>query len=286
MLFSDIGIIDENFEYQPHKWVGVQGAHISFVGDEAPWDAERYGEVYDGANRLLMPGMYNAHAHAPMVLLRGWGEALPLQSWLNDRIFPFEAKMEALDNFWGTTLAIAEMLRYGTVSYSDMYYHADQRFRACNRAGMKINLGETLLSFDPVPYQDLPMAELNARLLREYHMADDGRLRVDFNLHAEYTSNPTTAASFAEAAVDAGVCMQVHVSETAAEVEACKERHGGQTPVEYLAAMGIFDVPTNAAHCVWLEEGDYAILRDKAVTVSTNPVSNAKLGSGFARVPA
>jgi len=282
MLFSDIGILDGNQGYREHCWVGVKGAFIDYVGQEPPADAAEYGETYDGANRLLMPGFYNAHAHAPMTLLRGWGEALPLQSWLNDRIFPFEACMTAEDNYWGTLLACAEMLRYGTVSFSDMYYNADARFKAVKEAGMKINLGETLVAFEEQPYRDHPLCDTNNRLLREYHGTEDGRLLVDFNLHAEYTSNPLTAAGLAEAARDAGVRMQVHVSETALEVEECKQRHNGMTPVAYLESIGIFDVPCNAAHCVWLEDGDFSILHRKGVTVSTNPVSNMKLGSGFA----
>lgn len=285
MLFENIGIIDKNFRFVPNQWVGVKGSQIAYVGGEAPADANTYGEVYDGANRLLMPGLYNAHAHGPMTLLGGWGEALPLQTWLNDRIFPFEAKMTPEDDYWGTMLAVAEMLRYGTVSFSDMYYHGPKRFQACAETGMKINLGETLVCFEEMDYADTPLAPLNAEMLREWHGAEDGRLLLDFNLHAEYTSNARVARGLAEAAAEAGVRMQVHVSETAAEVAECKQRHGGLTPVGYLASIGIFDVPANAAHCVWLEDADYSTLREHGVTVSTNPVSNAKLGSGFANVP-
>lgn len=285
MLFSNIGILDENLDYRAQCWVGVKGDAIAYVGDAAPDDAAAYGEVYDGTDKLLMPGFYNAHAHAPMTLLRGWGEALPLQNWLNDRIFPFEAKMTAEDNYWGTLLAVAEMVRYGTVSFSDMYYSGDDRFRACKESGMKINLGETMVAFEEKPYQDLPLAQTNARFLKDWHGAENGRLLVDFNIHAEYTTNETAVRSIAQAAKEAGVRMQVHVSETAAEVQDCKGRHGGKTPVAYLADCGVFDVPTNAAHCVWLEDADFNILREKGVTVSTNPVSNLKLGSGFADVP-
>ncbi len=284
MLFSDISILDESFEYAQHRWVGVKDSRIDYIGDAAPANAADYGEIYNGAGRLLMPGFYNAHAHSPMTLLRGWGEALPLQSWLNDRIFPFEAKMTAEDNYWGTLLACAEMLRYGTVSFTDMYYNADARFRAVREAGMKINLDESLIAFEPKPYEEYPICALNERLVKEYHGADDGRLLVDFCLHAEYTSNPITAAGLAAAAKSAGVRMTVHVSETASEVQDCKSRHDGMTPVQYLESIGLFDVPTNAAHCVWLEDGDFDILARRGVTVSTNPVSNCKLGSGFANV--
>ena len=140
MLFADISILDENFDYRPHQWVGVTEGKISYVGDVPPQDAPRgaasegepnhapgtaerlFGETYDGTGKLLMPALYNAHTHAPMTLLRGYAENLPLQAWLNDMVWPFEAKMTPEDNYWGTLLACAEMARYGTVGFSDMYY--------------------------------------------------------------------------------------------------------------------------------------------------------------------
>lgn len=285
MLFSNIGIINSSFQYQPHMWVGTKGARIAYIESSVPRDAAEFGEEYPGENKLLMPGLYNAHSHAPMTLLRGWGEGLPLQRWLNERIFPFEAKMTAQDTYWGTLLGIAEMLRYGVVSFSDMYYCGAQRFQACAETGIKINLGESLVCFDEIPYQKTSLYETNKQLMQEWHGAEDGRLLLDFNLHAEYTSNAKVARGLAETAAEAGVRMQVHVSETAAEVNECKQRHGGLSPVAYLESVGIFDVPANAAHCVWLEDEDYAILRERCVSVSTNPASNAKLGSGFANVP-
>ncbi|MCH4184248.1 MAG: amidohydrolase [Eggerthellaceae bacterium] len=284
MLFADIDILDEQMNYVPHCWVGVRDGRIDYIGDTAPADASAYGESYDGSGRLLMSGFFNAHAHAPMTLLRGWGEALPLDRWLNERIFPFEAQLTADDIYWGTLLTCAEMLRYGTVSFSDMYYSADARFRACKDAGIKINLGETLVAPDEKPYSEYPLCALNQRLLKEYHGSCDGRLLLDFNIHAEYTTNPTTVQGIAQAAADEGVRMQVHVSETKAEVEQCRERHQGMSPVVYLNSLGVFDVPTTAAHCVWVDQDDIAILRDKKVFVAHNPVSNMKLGSGFAPV--
>ena len=128
MLFSDIQIIDEHFQAKDHQWVGTRGDTIAYVGSCAP--TEDFGEVYSGAGCALMPGMYNAHAHAPMTLLRGYAENLPLQQWLNDRVFPFEAKITDEEAYPATLLAIAEMLRFGTVSFSDMYYFSDARARA------------------------------------------------------------------------------------------------------------------------------------------------------------
>lgn len=259
----------------------VSGAHtVSSV-------PTTYDETYDGRGKILMPGLYNAHSHVPMTLLRGLGENMPLDRWLNEAIFPFEALLTDNDSYHATLAGIAEMLRFGVVSFTDMYYHSEARAQAIIESGAKCNLGHSVLDFDPdISYDEIPEAAKNQDLIKEFHGAAKGRLLVDFNLHAEYTSTAKVAQGLAQAAKEAGVRMQVHVCETASEVEGCKERHNGMTPVEYLAECGIFDVPTTAAHCVWLTDNDRAILADEGVFVATCPASNAKLGSGIAEVVA
>ncbi len=282
MLFCDISILNEEFNLVEHQWVGTKDGRIAYIGDQAPEDASAYGERYSGKDRLLMPGFYNAHAHSPMTILRGYGEAMPLQEWLNDRIWPFEAKMTPEDNYWGTVLACAEMLRYGTVSFSDMYYISDKRFQAVDEAGMKMNSCEGLIAFEEKPYSEYPIYELNERLFKEYHGTEEGRLLLDYNIHAEYTSNPVVVADIAQLVKEKGLRIHLHASETKSETEECKQRHDGMTPIQYFESLGVFENPTTAAHCVWLEEDDFEILKRRGVFVAANPVSNMKLGSGFA----
>ena len=119
MLFAHIGVIDENFEFRPDCFVGVRGDTIAYLGADEP--AEDFGERYDGRGKVLLPGLVNAHSHAPMTLMRGYAENLALDDWLNTMIFPFEAKMTDDEVYPATMLAIAEMLRFGTTSFSDMY---------------------------------------------------------------------------------------------------------------------------------------------------------------------
>lgn len=283
-LFKDISVLTEDGVYSPHMNVSVEEGRIAYVGQEVPEGS--FAETYDGAGKILMPGLYNAHAHVPMTLLRGRGENLPLDRWLNESIFPFEAHITDEAAYQATLLGIAEMLRFGVTSFSDMYYNSDARAKAIIESGVKCNLGHTVLSFDSqATYEDLPAADALRHLVSEYHGAAEGRLLIDANLHAEYTSTPAVARGLVQAAQEMGLRMQVHVSETANEVQGCKERHG-KTPVAYLAECGVFDVPATAAHCVWLEEGDAAVLAQKGVTVATCPASNAKLGSGVADVMA
>ncbi len=284
MLFADISLINADYELEEHRWVGTKGCLIDYIGACAPENAADYGEVYDGAGRLLLPGFYNAHAHAPMTILRGYGEGLPLHRWLNERIWPFEAKMTPQDNRWGTALACAEMLRFGIVGFTDMYYASAERLKVVAQAGMKMNSCEGLIAFEEMPYTEHPLYGLNKELMEEFHGTCDGRLLVDFNIHAEYTSNPLVVEGVAQAAKDAGVRIHLHASETKSETEECKQRHDGMTPVQYFDSLGVFENPTTAAHCVWLEDDDYAILRDRGVSVAHCPVSNMKLGSGLAPV--
>lgn len=286
MLFSDIAIIDENVTYQPHCWVGVEGARITYLSTKAPNTREvaKFGDIYDGSGKLLTPAFYNAHSHAAMTLLRGYAENAPLQSWLHDLVWPFEAKMNREDNYWGTLLACAEMARYGVVSMSDMYYCLPERVQAITEAGLKGNLCEGLLAFEEKPYRDYPLCAQNEEYVNEYHGFDEGRILIDYNIHAEYTSNPLVCEDIAAIVKEKGLRIHLHASETKSEHEECKERHNGMTPIRYFESLGVFDVPVTAAHCVWVEDDDIEILKDKGVFVACNPASNMKLGSGFAPI--
>ncbi len=285
MLFKDIAIIDENFEYQEGCWVGVTDDRIAYIGAEAPADAAAYGEVYDGAGKLMMPALYNAHSHAPMTLLRGFAENLPLQRWLNEKCWPFEAKMTPEDNYWATVLACAEMARYGVVGFSDMYYATPERAKAVVEAGLKANLCEGLIAFEPKPYASYPICKMNEQYVATLHGMANGRILMDYNIHAEYTSNQQVCEDIAAIAKAKGLRLHIHLSETASEVEECRERHNGMSPVKYFESIGVLDLPVTAAHCVWLDDEDMDIMAEKGVFVANNPASNMKLGSGFARIP-
>ncbi len=231
-----------------------------------------------------MPGLVNAHSHASMTLLRGYAENLKLQDWLHQKVFPFEDKMGKEDIYNGALLACAEMIRFGTVSFTDMYFMGEQMAKAVLDAGIKCNFSVGLTCFDERNLSDLPIYKENLFLLENYHNANDGQFKVDLSVHGEYTSN----AKIVEQTVDFGrgknLNMHIHLSETKTEHEQCKARNG-KTPAKYFYDLGIFDMPTTAAHCVWLEGEDFEILKEKNVTAACCPNSNLKLGSGFCNVP-
>ncbi|MDR2197072.1 MAG: amidohydrolase [Coriobacteriales bacterium] len=285
MLFSNIDYLTPDFGIA-HGFVGTEGASITYLGDTLPEQPERFGECYDGRGKVLMPGLYNTHTHAPMTLLRGYGENLTLQDWLYKRVFPFEAKITDASTYPATLLAIAEMLRFGTVSFTDMYFYSAARIRAIEESGIKCNLCDGIMVFDPeTRFEDLPASEENRTLIRDYHGAFDGRLRIDLNIHSEYISNPFVVRSVGELAAELGVHTHTHISETRLEHEECKERRGGLTPVAYFDSLDFFRAPCTAAHCVWTEPEDWEILAEREVFVAANPASNMKLASGFAPVP-
>ena len=283
MLFEKIGIINEQYEYVPDMYVGTLGNRIVYVSDVAPDEAHAaaLGERYSGAGRVLMPAFYNAHGHSPMSLLRGYGENLPLDRWLNEKIFPFEAKMYRKAAYWATLLTMAESVRTGIVSTTDMYNCVDDIVRAVSESGTKVNIGRHVVDFTGGdPADNVTFQEMRQSILM-YDGFQDGRIRTDASLHAEYTSNERTVRAVADAAKEFDVRVHVHVAETAKETKDCMERHGGETPVQYLARCGLFDQPTTAAHCVWLTDEDRDILFEKGVTVASNPVSNMKLVNGM-----
>ncbi len=277
MLFEHIAMLTSE-GIVPDQYVAVQGEKIACIGREKP-DGP-FGETYGGRGRLLLPGFVNAHSHTPMTLLRGYGENLPLSDWLTQRVFPFEARLTGQDIYWATLLGIAEMARYGITSTTDMYFRLDDMARAFAESGAKANLSNGATNFDGSPYAALGSTKETHDAIRDWQGAENGRVRVDLSLHAEYTSDEATDRAVAEDAKKLGCRVHVHVSETREEHEGCKTRRNGRTPARYHAECGLFDVPATAAHCVWIEDEDRDILREKGVTVATCPKSNLKLGSG------
>lgn len=282
MLFKNITLLDDQFKIRRNMYVGIAEDKITYISNESP--KEDFGRVYDGTGKLLMAGFINTHAHSPMSLLRGYGENMALQDWLHKRIFPFEDKLTGEAVYWGTMLAMAESIRYGIVSTTDMYYFAEDMIRAIDESGTKNNLSRSITCFSDSDLWQLESAGEMKDIYERFNNTAGGRIKVDMSIHAEYTSNPKIVKQMAEYTKEIGANMHVHLSETKMEHEECKQRHG-KTPAEYFNSLGLFDTPTTAAHCVWLEPQDYPILKEKNVTVACNPVSNMKLASGICNVP-
>lgn len=194
--------------------------------------------------------------------------------------------MSGQDYYWATLLGLAEMARYGITSCSDMYYEGEDRLRAIADSKMKCNLGECIVSFDDIPFENHPLYEPTLRYIKQYHNSQNGKIKIDMNIHGEYTTKEQICRDIAQICKQYNLINTIHVSETRTEHEECKARNNGMTPVEYFENIGVFESPTLIAHGVWLEKNDLKILSKSGASVATNPASNLKLGSGIADLPA
>ena len=270
-------------EYGIEKGNGVavvEGNTFSYVGSEIP--DGKFDRIIDCQGNLLMPGFYNTHCHASMTLFRGYGDDLPLDRWLRERIFPAEDHLTSEGVYWATMAAAAEMIGGGVVSFSDMYMFEDSVARAVIDSGMKGNLARSIVSFDENidMINDFRFLEASS-FCREFNGVENGRIIADMSLHAEYTNVPRACAYVADYCCKEGLRLQIHLSETQKEHMECMERWGGKTPTEFFDELGVLDVPLTAAHCVWVSDSDIEILAKKNVFVAHNPTSNLKLASGI-----
>jgi len=267
-------------------FVSVEGTRIASVGTVRP--EGKFDRVIDCTGKVLMPGLVNAHTHVPMALLRGYGGGHDLQHWLNDWIFPAEAKLDDRCVAAGAALGLAEMIASGTTCIADMYMHTGVIAKTVLEAGISANLSCGGLYFgDPADFSPDTCNDCKNQiaLTEEWHGAGEGQILVDASIHGEYTSSAPLWEWMADYAQTHGLGMHVHVSETKTEHEECKGRNGGLTPIQILDQCGVWANGGHAAHCVWVTEEDMAIMAQKNITAVHNPVSNLKLASGAARVP-
>ncbi len=283
-LIKHVKLLEEYGYGEASVYVAIENDTIAYIGTALP--EGEFDRVIEGKDNLLIPGLYNAHCHAAMTLFRGYGEDLPLDRWLNEKIFPAEDRLTEKSVYVGSQLAIAEMLAGGVVSFSDMYMFEDTVAKAAVESGIKANISRSIVSFDENedPRSSFRFHESEA-LVRDYHGAADGRIRVDMSLHAEYTNTERMCRAVAEYTKEMGLGLQIHVSETEKEHLECMGRRGGRTPIEFFNDCGLLESPLTAAHCVWVSEHDIELMHEKGVTAVHNPVSNLKLASGVMPLP-
>ncbi len=264
--------------------VAVRGDRIAAVGPREELEKRfQPKRILRRPESLIAPGLINTHTHAAMSLFRGIADDLRLQDWLEKYIFPAEAKNVTADFArWGTRLACAEMLLSGTTTFTDMYYFEDVVAEAAREAGMRGVLGETVIGF-PVadaksPQDALAYAE---RFIRRF--AKDPLITPAVAPHALYTNSDESLRAARALANRYKVPLLIHVSETRRENEDILKQRG-QSPIQVLESLGLFNGRTLAAHVVWASEADLAILAKRGVGVAHCPSSNMKLASGVAPV--
>jgi 5-methylthioadenosine/S-adenosylhomocysteine deaminase len=260
--------------------VAVSGERIEAVGDiPAGFVAER---VLDCTNKLVMPGFINTHTHAAMTLFRSYADDMALMEWLQTKIWPAEAGLTGDDVYWGTMLAIAEMIRGGTTAFADMYFFMNDVAKAVDQSGIRACLARGMAGVAPTAQEALVESEA---FYREWHGGADGRITVMLGPHAPYTCPPDYIKKVTALAAKLGSEIHIHLSETKGEVENCLKEHG-KSPIALMNDLGLFEHGVLAAHCVHLSPEDIEIMKAKKVRVAHNPGSNMKLASGVAPVPA
>jgi 5-methylthioadenosine/S-adenosylhomocysteine deaminase len=265
--------------------VAVRGERIVAVGKRADIDATYNAKSrIDRPEAVLTPGLINTHTHAPMSLFRGVADDLRLEDWLQNFIFPAEARnVDPEFVRAGTRLAVAEMLLGGTTTYTDMYYFEELIAEETARAGMRGVLGQTVIGF-PVPDAKTPSDGLSRTEAFLKKFAHHELITPAVAPHALYTNSDETLRGARVLANRYGAPLLIHVAETRKELEDSK-RLRGQTPVAALDALGVFGGRTVAAHGIWLEPADVDILAARGVGVAHCPSSNMKLASGVAPIP-
>jgi len=264
--------------------VAIDGANIVAVDTvDAIRRQFRASDTIDATGQVVMPGLVNTHTHAPMVLYRGLADDLALMDWLNNYIFPAEAKTVSPEFVRaGTRLAALEMIESGTTTFADMYYFEEEIAKETKAAGLRGVLGETVIQF-PVadaktPADALARAETFIKTFR-----NDPLITPAVAPHAIYTNDGQTLKAARDLSRKYSVPTLIHVAETRAEADTAKER-GSPSVVAYLDSLGFLGPGVVAAHAIWVNDADIAILKSRGVGVSHNPESNMKLASGVAPV--
>ena len=258
----------------------IEGSRIAGIG-KAP---ENFSpdKVIDGKDRLAIPGLINCHTHSYMSFMRNVADDLSFMDWLFGTIDPIEQQMTDEDAYWGACLAIIEMMKSGTTCFNDMQMNIHQTTRAVKESGMRAVICRGLVGSGD---DEAGRSRLKQAYEERDAAKDCDRLTFMLGPHAPYTCDDAYMRVVSEEAKKNNMSIHVHLSESESEIQQIKEKYGC-SPIEMADKNGLFDVPAIAAHCVQITESDMDILKEKNVSVVTNPASNMKLGNGFAPVPA
>ena len=256
----------------------IEDTRIAYIGEII--EGKKVDRIIDGKNKVAMPGLINAHTHIGMSLLRNYADDLPLHEWLTQKIWPVEANLTAEDIYWGSLLSMVEMIQFGTTTFCDMYFFMDEVGKGLKESGMRGVLTRGLIEEAGKEREKLNDTR---NLYINWHNKGDGRIKVMVAPHAPYTCSPTYLAQIMDLAKELNTGIHIHLSETKKEVEDSFEIYG-KSPIRHVYDLGLFKIPTVAAHCVHVDDEDIEILKDNNVNPVNNPGSNLKLASGFAPI--
>lgn len=239
-------------------------------------------ELIEEPHGLIMPGLINTHTHAPMSLFRGLADDLPLMTWLQDHIFPIEAKLTPEMVFHSTLLSLAEMIKSGTTSFCDMYLFADEVTKATEQSGMRGWIGEVLYDFPSPNYGDLENGFLYVEKMFEEYQGHP-LITITVDPHAVYTCSPELLQRTGKLAEQKNSLWVIHLSENNMEVQGCLDQYG-RSPVMHLEHLGLLNERVLAAHCVKIDDAEIKLMAERRINVAHCQESNMKLASGTSPV--
>ncbi|HET9186081.1 MAG TPA: amidohydrolase [Solirubrobacterales bacterium] len=267
-----LAVVDARLDGEPVGLRCEKGTIAAIGADVRPRPGD---ETLEAGGDALLPPLVNGHTHAAMTLFRGSGGDLPLMPWLEERIWPVEARLEPEDVYWGARLACAEMIRTGTTRFWDMYWHPAETARAVADAGLRATIGAPLIDRDGNGGRMREAALRSLEALSEFGPAISPALAP----HSIYTVGEASLRWIAELSAEREVPVQIHLSETEQEVQDCIAKHGVR-PAAYLDRVGLLTPRTVLAHGVWLDPSELALIAERGATVVTNPAANLKLAVG------
>jgi 5-methylthioadenosine/S-adenosylhomocysteine deaminase len=259
------------------KRVGINVSGGLFTGIGPDLEAEAGVEVIDAGGAILVPPLVNGHTHAAMTLFRGHGDDLPLMRWLQEAIWPVEARLEDEDVYWGTRLACLEMIRTGTTKFWDMYWEPAAVARAVEDSGLRAAVGPPMI--DPNLATDVGARDRTLAGQLDQLVSCGPRITPVVSPHSIYTVSTEGLETAASLASERDLPLQIHLSETRPEVDDCLAKFGVR-PAFYLDSLGLLTGKTVLAHGVWLDRSELELIAERGATVVANPVANMKLAVG------
>ncbi len=279
-LISNVTVVtmNEKMDVLFGAFLGIEGGKISYIGKTAP--QQQPATIIDGTGMVAMPGLVNCHTHLATTALRTLWDDTGRREAL-EQLLQKEAKMDSRCAKASASLGIAECLRFGITSVSDLYYYPEAVAQAAADAGIKANIALSANRFldenEPFDFETDEQCKELCRVVDKWHGHDNGRIKIDAGIHAEYTSNYPLWEGLADFAAEKGLGFQLHLAQTQEEAESCADRTG-LGPAELLNCHRVFNVPVLAAGCAHLEEGEQLLLGKKKASVAATPLADAKVG--------
>lgn len=271
-------LIKNAFDGQKRIDLLIEGNRIARIAEHI--DAPEGATIINATDKAIIPGLINTHTHAAMTLMRGYGDDLPLMTWLQDYIWPLEDKMTEEDVYIGAKLAMLEMIKTGTTTYLDMYMHPLMGAKAAEEMGLRAMISYTLFDQGNPERAQLDR-ERSEMYLERFKTQFSDRIMFNLGPHAIYTVSGEQLQFCHEFCKKHNLKIHLHLSETEGEVEECIKQHG-MRPVKYLEKLGILSEALILAHVIWVDDEELDLLAKYNVSVVHNPASNMKLASGYA----